>query len=49
MTGGHTRDARQVALDGRLARRAAEGFRVERGSGVQAVTDRRHRLYFALR
>jgi len=42
-------DARALALDAYLARRAAQGFRVETRSGSQAVIVRRHRMYFALR
>ena len=44
-----TTDARSLALDAYLARRAAQGFRVETRSGSQAVIVRRHRMYFALR
>jgi hypothetical protein len=44
-----TTDARALALDAYLARRAAQGFRVETRSGSQAVIVRRHRMYFALR
>jgi hypothetical protein len=42
-------DVRAAALDAYLARRAAQGFRVETRSGVQAVIVRRHRLYLVLR
>jgi hypothetical protein len=42
-------DARSAALDAYLERRAAQRFRVETRSGVQAVIVRRHRLYFVLR
>ena len=49
MTAGRAADARSVALDSYLARRAAQGFRVETRSGAHAVIVRRHRLYFALR
>ena len=49
MTGGRSTVARSAALDAYLVRRAAQGFRVETRSGVQAVIVRRHRLYFALR
>jgi len=42
-------DPRSAALDAYIARRAAQGFRVETRSGAQAVIVRRHRLYFALR
>ena len=48
MTGG-TAEARSDALDAYLARRSAQGFRVETRSGSQAVIVRRHRLYFLLR
>jgi hypothetical protein len=44
-----TTHARSLALDAYLARRAAQGFRVETRSGSQAVIVRRHRMYFALR
>ena len=42
-------DARAAALDAYIARRAAQGFRLETRSGAQAVIVRRHRLYFVLR
>jgi len=42
-------DARSAALDAYLARRAADGYRVETRSGIQAVICRRRRLYFVLR
>jgi hypothetical protein len=42
-------DARSAALDAYIARRTAQGFRVETKSGIQAVIVRRHRLYFLLR
>jgi hypothetical protein len=48
MTSGAA-EARSVALDAYLARRSAQGFRVETRSGSQAVIVRRHRLYFLLR
>lgn len=48
MTAGAT-DARLAGLDAYIARREAQGFRVETRSGTQAVIVRRHRLYFALR
>ena len=48
-TQGKAADPRSDALDAYLARRAAQGFRVETRSGVQAVIVRRHRLYFVLR
>ena len=41
-------NARSAALDADLARREAQGFRVETRSGVQAVIVRRHPLYFLL-
>jgi hypothetical protein len=41
--------ARTAALDEHLERRAAEGFRVETRSGMQAVIVRRHRLFPVLR
>jgi hypothetical protein len=41
-------DSRSAALDTYLARRAAQGFRVETRSGARAVIVRRHRLYFVL-
>jgi len=49
MSSGELADTRTAALDAYLARRAAQGFRVETRSGVQAVIVRRHRLYFLLR
>jgi hypothetical protein len=42
-------DARSTAFDAYIARRTAQGFRVETRSGNQAVIVRRHRLYFLLR
>jgi hypothetical protein len=42
-------DTRSVALDAYIARREAQGFRVETKSGRQAVIVRRHPLHFALR
>jgi hypothetical protein len=48
-TTGQAGDARSVALDAYLARREADGYRVETRSGLQAVICRRHRLYFVLR
>ena len=48
MTSGAA-EARSAALDAHLARRSAQGFRVETRSGGQAVIVRRHRLYFLLR
>jgi len=41
-------DLRSAALDAYIARRVAQGFRVETRSGAQAVIVRRHRLYFVL-
>lgn len=41
-------DSRSAALDTYIARRVAEGFRVETRNGAQAVIVRRHRLYFVL-
>jgi hypothetical protein len=49
MTSSEATDARSVALDAYLARRAGQGFRVETRSGIQAVIVRQHRLYFVLR
>jgi len=49
MNGDETADARSVALDAYLARRAGQGFHVETRSGMQAVIVRRHRLYVVLR
>ena len=49
MTSGPGTDVRSAALDAYLAHQAAQGFRVETRSGVQAVIVRRHRLYFVLR
>jgi hypothetical protein len=45
---GVVADPRSAALDTYLARRAAQGFRVETRSGAQAVIVRRHRLYFVV-
>lgn len=42
-------DIRSAAFEAYLARREAQGFRVETRSGLQAVIVRRHRLHFALR
>lgn len=42
-------DQRTVALDGYLARRAADGYRVETRTGFQAVIFRRRRPYFVRR
>lgn len=42
-------DPRSVALEAYIARRGAQGFRVETRSGLQAVIVRRHPLYFVLR
>jgi len=49
VTAGQAGDARAAALEMYLARRAAEGFRVETRTGMQAVIVRRHPLYFLLR
>ena len=49
MKNGQRADVRSAALDAYLARRAAEGFRVETRSALQAVIVRRHPLYFLLR
>jgi hypothetical protein len=49
MTAGKPRDPRSLALDGYLAQRQADGYRVETRSGAQAVICRRHRFYFILR
>lgn len=49
MTAAKSGDARSLALDGYLAQREADGYRVETRSGVQAVICRRHRLYFIVR
>jgi hypothetical protein len=49
MTSSQAADTRSAALDAYLARQAAQGFRVETRSGLQAVIVRRHRLHFLLR
>jgi hypothetical protein len=49
MTARGAADARSAVLDTYLSRRAAEGFRVETRTAVQAVIVRRHPLYFVLR
>jgi len=49
MTQAQAAEVRSAALDAYLERRAAQGFRVETRSGIQAVIVRRHRLYFLLR
>ena len=49
MTSAKSGDARSFALDGYLAQREADGYRVETRSGVQAIICRRHRLSFILR
>jgi len=49
MKRGQASDVRSAALDAYLSVRAAEGFRVETRSGIQAVIVRRHRLHFVLR
>jgi hypothetical protein len=45
---GAIADPRSAALDTYIARRVAQGFRVETRSGPQAVIVRRRRLYFVL-
>jgi hypothetical protein len=47
MTNGRA-ETRSAALDAYIARRTAQGFRVETRSGNQAVIVRRHRLYLLL-
>lgn len=42
-------DERTVALDGYLAQRAADGYRIETRSTWQAIIVRRRPLYFLLR
>jgi len=42
-------DLRSASFDEYLARRVAQGFRVETRTGAQAVIVRRHKLYFVLR
>ena len=49
MNTGPAADARAAALDAYLAQQAAQGFRVETRSDIQAVIARRHRLHFLLR
>ena len=49
MTATKSGDARSFALDGYLAQREADGYRVETRSDVQAVICRRHRFSFILR
>ena len=49
MNAGESPSVRAAALDAYLARRTAQGFRVETRSDIQAVIVRRHRLYFLLR
>jgi type II secretory pathway component PulM len=49
MTDAKAADTRSEALDAYLARQAAQGFRVETRSEIQAVIVRRHPLYFLLR
>jgi hypothetical protein len=49
VAGGATPDLRSVALDAYLARRLADGYKVETRTGAQAVIVRRHRLYVVLR
>ncbi|MGZ4332824.1 MAG: hypothetical protein ACXVRK_04820 [Gaiellaceae bacterium] len=47
MTAGAA-DLRSATLDAYIARRVAQGFRVETRTGAQAVIVRRHRLHFFL-
>jgi hypothetical protein len=42
-------EARSQALDAFLARREADGYRIETRSNLQAVIYRRHRLHHVLR
>ena len=49
VTAANSGEARACALDGYLALREADGYRVETRSGVQAVICRRHRFSFILR
>ena len=49
MTSAKSGDARSFALDGYLAQREADGYRVETRSDLQAVICRRHRFSFILR
>jgi hypothetical protein len=49
MTTTSESELRAAALESYLEHRAAEGFRVETRTAVQAVIVRRHRLYFLLR
>jgi hypothetical protein len=49
MTAASEHDVRAAALDSYLERRAADGFRVETRTAVQAVIFRRHPLHFVLR
>jgi hypothetical protein len=49
VTAANSGEARACALDGYLALREADGYRVETRSGVQAVICRRHRFSFLLR
>ena len=46
---GAAGDTRSAALEAYIARREAQGFRVETRSGLQVVIARRHPLHFALR
>lgn len=48
MTSGPV-NTRKATLDAYIARRAAQGFRVETRSALQAVIVRPHRLHFLLR
>jgi hypothetical protein len=49
MKNGQTAEDRKGALDAYLARRSAQGFRVETRSATQAVILRRHPLHFLMR
>jgi len=49
MTAAISGEARSFALDGYLAQREADGYRVETRSAMQAVICRRHRFYFIVR
>jgi hypothetical protein len=49
LAASHATDERSTALDAYLAKRAAEGFRVETRTAIQAVICRRHRFFVILR
>jgi hypothetical protein len=49
VTARTSQDARSAALDAYLVRQAANGYRVETKSHMQAVICRRSRFYFVLR